>query len=78
MDGVVEHLKTLHLAGGALKWKVEYAMSVIWPANHTYGCCQCWNTGTVLQIIFRDEQGQEMLLEEDSHAQIASWNEPPS
>ena len=71
LDEVISHLEALRSAGGTLKRVVGHAMRVFWLANHTTGCG--WNT--VAQIIYRDDHDNEMLLVQDGHKPIATWEE---
>ncbi len=71
LDEVISHLEVLRSAGGTLKRVVGHAMRVFWLANHTHGCG--WNT--VAQIIYRDDHDNEMLLVQDGHKPLATWEE---
>ncbi len=71
LDEVISHLEALRSAGGTLKRVLGHAMRVFWLANHTTGCG--WNT--VAQIIYRDDHDNEMLLVQDGHKPIATWEE---
>ena len=71
LDEVILHLEALRSAGGTLKRAVGHAMRVFWLANHTTGCG--WNT--VAQIIYRDDHDHEMLLVQDGHKPISTWEE---